>query len=334
MALRRGGWVVSGVDHDEARVARALELGAIDSVGNDPRAEITFVATPVRSIAAASKRALAETSGVVTDVGSVKRAIVEAVNDPRFIGGHPMAGAETDGVDGADPDLFSGAVWVLTPGEVTSDETYTYARSVLTELGAEIVSLPPQRHDKLVAFVSHVPHLTAASLMTIASDQADDRRVMLRLAAGGFRDMTRIASGHPGIWPDICGENRDEILSALDQLMETLSSVRRIVAEDDHESLTALLSGARAARMNLPARFGRPAQLMEVLIPIPDEPGVLADVTTRASELDVSILDLEISHSPEGQKGVLHLLVEAHRSDELVESLHAYGYKPSTRTLV
>jgi prephenate dehydrogenase len=334
MALRQQGWVVSGVDRDEERAARAVELGALDVVGVDPNVEITFVATPVRSIVGAAEAALAETTGLITDVGSVKGSIVEAIDHPRFVGGHPMAGSEQEGVEGADPNLFSGAVWVLTPNRRTSDETYTRVRSIVAALGAEIVSLPPERHDKLVAFVSHVPHLTAASLMTIASEQSDDRQVLLRLAAGGFRDMTRIASGHPGIWPDICGENRDAILAALDQLMGTLRSVRRIVAADDHDGLVELLDGARAARMNLPARFGRPARLTEVLVPIPDEAGVLADVTTRASEIDVSILDLEISHSAEGTKGVLHLLVEADRSDELVDRLSGAGYKPSTRALV
>ena len=334
MALRAQGWVVSGVDTDETRAGRALELGALDAVGIDPRAEITFVATPVRSVERAATEALAQTTGAVTDVGSVKRSIVSAVGHERFVGGHPMAGSEQEGVDGADANLFSGAVWVLTPDASTSDETYTRVRSVISSFGAEIVSLPPERHDKLVAFVSHVPHLTAASLMTIASDQTDDRQVLLRLAAGGFRDMTRIASGHPGIWPDICGENRTAILAALDQLMETLRTVRSIVAEDDAEALSAMLSHARAARMNLPARYGRPAQLTEVLVPIPDEPGVLANVTTKASELDVSILDLEISHSAEGHKGVLHLLVEANRAPELVERLADSGFKPSTRSVV
>jgi prephenate dehydrogenase len=106
MALRRQGWFVTGIDHDPARAARAVELGALDAIGEDADAEITFLATPVRAIGDAAARALTLGSGIVTDVGSVKTSIIDAVDDPRFVGGHPMAGSEQEGVDGADPDLF------------------------------------------------------------------------------------------------------------------------------------------------------------------------------------------------------------------------------------
>ena len=111
LALRRRGWRVTGTDDDEGTAARALELGALDAVGHDPDAEITFLATPVRAVASAARDALGRGGGIVTDVGSVKASIVDAVDDPRFIGGHPMAGSEQDGIDGADADLFAGAVW-------------------------------------------------------------------------------------------------------------------------------------------------------------------------------------------------------------------------------
>src|SRR5207253_638851 len=149
--------------------------------------------------------------GVVTDVGSVKSSIVAACDDPRFIGGHPMAGSELEGLDGADPNMFAGAVWVLTPGPSTADATFATAAALAAEPGAEVVALPADRHDQVVAVVSHVPHLAAATLMGLASERAEEHAALLRLAAGGFRDMTRIASGHPAIWLDICAENRDQI---------------------------------------------------------------------------------------------------------------------------
>src|SRR5688572_16741582 len=119
LALRARGWHVTGADHDDAHARRALELGALDEVGTDADADVTFVATPVRSIPGAAQEALARGSGIVTDVGSVKASVVAAVDSPRFVGGHPMAGSEQEGVDGADPDLFRGAVWVLTPTATT-----------------------------------------------------------------------------------------------------------------------------------------------------------------------------------------------------------------------
>ena len=208
LALRARGWHVTGRDLDGDRAARALELGALDAVGDDPTADITFVCTPVLSIAAEARAALAGGRR-----GHRRRQrqgpVVAAVDDPRFVGGHPMAGSEQDGVDGADAELFEGPTWVLTPGVDTDPEAFTRVRSLVSSMGADVVALQPDRHDQVVAMVSHVPHLTAATLMALATDGATEHAALLRLAAGGFRDMTRIAAGAPGIWPDICAENRD-----------------------------------------------------------------------------------------------------------------------------
>jgi prephenate dehydrogenase len=333
LALRRRGWHVTGSDRDASVAARALELGALDAVGIDPDAEVTFLATPVRAVVDAAKEVLAATSGTITDVGSVKASIVDAVADPRFIGGHPMAGSEQEGVDGADPDLFAGAVWVLTPTTATDDRALTALREVIGELGADVVSLAPDHHDALVAVVSHVPHLTAASLMRMADDRATEHRALLRLAAGGFRDMTRIASGHPGIWPDICAENRTAIVEVLVGLLASLREVRTIVAEDDRDGLLSVLEQARTARANLPGRVTSAADLCEVRIPVPDRAGVLAEVTTLAGTLDVNIADLEIAHSSEGEQGVLILVVEAAAAERLRAALGEHGYRPSVTPL-
>ncbi len=333
LALRRQGWHVTGSDHVPERAERALAIGALDAVGSDPAAEIVFVATPVGAVAGAARAALDAGAPVVTDVGSVKASIVDAVADARFVGGHPMAGSEQEGVEGADADLFAGATWVLTPGPGTDPAVYATVRTVVSSFGAEVVALPPERHDTLVAMVSHVPHLTAATLMHLADERAEEHRALLRLAAGGFRDMTRIAAGHPGIWPDICGENRAAIIDVLDRLLEALNDMRDVVAKDDRDGLLAVLERARAARVNLPTRFSRPSELTEVRVPVPDRPGVLADVTTLATELDVNILDLEIAHSSEGERGVLILVVEAALAERLQGGLLARGYRPALRAL-
>lgn len=333
LALRRRSWHVTGIDADEATAARALELGALDAVGHDPQAEITFLATPVRAVAGAARDALGRGVGIVTDVGSVKGSIVEAVDDPRFIGGHPMAGSEQDGIDGADADLFAGAVWVLTPTASTDDARFARLRSVITDLGADVVALAPDHHDALVAVVSHVPHLAAASLMRLADARSIEHRALLRLAAGGFRDMTRIASGHPGIWPDICAENRTAIVDVLDGLLASLTEVRDIVAEADRAGLLRVLEQARTARANLPSRLAGVGDLCEVRIPVPDRAGVLAEVTTLAGTLGVNIADLEIAHSSEGDRGVLILLVEAGAAERLRRDLLDQGYRPSVTPL-
>ena len=333
MRLRREGWHVTGRDRDLARASRALALGALDAVGDDPEADVTFVATPVRAVAEEARAALAAGPGLVTDVGSVKASIVDAVADARFVGGHPMAGSEQEGIEGATADLFEGASWVLTPTAGTDAAAYSQVRQIIGTLGAEVVALLPERHDVLVAIVSHVPHLTAATLMRLADTRSEEHRALLRLAAGGFRDMTRIASGHPGIWPDICSDNRAAIIDVLDDLTAALGRMREIVAADDRRGLLDALERARAARVNLPARLRTADDLREVRVPVPDRPGVLADVTTLATDLDVNIVDLEIAHSTEGAQGVLILLVEDSAVALLRGALLARGYRASVHPI-
>lgn len=336
LALRERGWHVSGTDQDESRVARALEMGVIDAAGLDPDSEITFVAVPVLAVADAVRDALASTRGLVTDVGSVKAPVVAAVDDPRFLGGHPMAGSEQEGLDGANPSMFAGAVWVLTPTDATDDRALADVRAIVTSFGADVVALAPERHDALVAVVSHVPHLTAVTLMGLASTRGEEHAALLRLAAGGFRDMTRIASGHPAIWPDICAENRAAIVEALDGLIGGLVGIRRAVDEGDRDTLLAALVRAREARQNLPLRGGertRPADLVELRIPVKDRVGVLAEIVTLAAELGVDVFDIEIAHSPEGDRGVVIVVVESGRADLLRGGLIAKGFRPSAQPL-
>lgn len=332
-ALRQRGWHVTGDDADPTVVERALAKGVIDAAGLDPHAEITFVATPVMSVADQVKRVLAETSGLVTDVGSVKSGIANAIDDPRFVGGHPMAGSELEGIDGADGEMFEGAVWVLTPSATTADTTFSTVAGVVKELGADVVALPPDRHDQVVAVISHVPHLTAATLMGLASDRAEEHAALLRLAAGGFRDMTRIASGHPGIWLDICAENREAILDGLDGLIDGLRRMRDIVRDDDRAALHDRLRRAREARANLPTRGTQPSELAEVRIPIPDRTGAAAEVFTLAAELGVNIASFEVVHSVEGNRGVAIVLVDALAADLFRGGLLARGFRPAVQRL-
>ena len=329
LALRNGGWYVTASDRDLERAARAVELGAVDAVGDDPEAELTFIAAPVGAIAEAATGR----PGVITDVGSVKASIVATVDNPWFVGGHPMAGSEQEGIDGSRADLFQGAVWVLTPVAATDPAAHALVRSVVSSFGADVVELSPERHDALVAVVSHVPHLTAASLMGLAAERSEEHAALLRLAAGGFRDMTRIAAGHPGIWPDICVENADAIVEVLDRLLGELQSMRDRVQASDKQALYDALALARSARLNLPGRVAAVAEIAELRVPVLDRPGVLAEITTLASELGVNIHDLEIAHSSEGQTGVVLLLVDASLVDRFTGGLVERGYRPTARSL-
>jgi len=333
LALRARGWTVAGTDVDIDRQHEALGRAVIDEEGLVADAAVTFVAVPVLAVADAVKSALAETTGVVTDVGGVKAPVAAAVDDPRFVGGHPMAGSELEGPDGADADMFSGAVWVLTPSGATADRTFSAVANVVAELGAEVVALAPQRHDELVAVISHVPHLAAASLMLLAGDRSEEHAALLRLAAGGFRDMTRIASGHPDHWLDVCAENRPAIVAGLDSFVAALSELRRVVDADDRAVLLDRLERARAARHNLPSRVTQPETLAEVRIPIPDRPGAAAEIFTLAAELGVNIPMFEVVHVAEANTGVAVMLVDATSADLFRGGLIARGYRPSVQSL-
>jgi prephenate dehydrogenase len=335
LALRKQGWHVSGRDRDPGRVERALALGALDRIGDDPRAELTFVATPAGAVAEAAEAVLAivDDGAVVTDVAGVKSPIVAAVSHPNFVGGHPMAGSEQEGVDGADASLFEGATWVLTPTDSTAPAAYARVLAVVTTLGAGVVAMPAARHDEMVAMVSHVPHLTAGALMNMAADAAAEQATILRLAAGGFRDMTRIAAGHPGIWPDLCLDNRVAITHTLDQLLGALGHLRAMVDGGDRAGILAILERAREARLNLPARSLHPEELAEIRVPVLDRPGVFAEVANVLSERGVNIYDVEIVHSAEGPQGVLVLAVDTTRSGDAIAALAGLGYHPVGRRL-
>lgn len=320
LALRAQGWHVSAVDSDAARAERALQLGAIDRVGVDPDAEVTFVAVPVGAVPAVAHDAL-DRGGIVTDVGSVKARVVAEVDHPRFVGGHPMAGSEALGVDGARADLFQGATWVLTPTSTTDPVAHAEIHSLVRSFGADVVTLSPEQHDGLVATVSHVPHLTAASLMALAAGRAQSDRALLRLAAGGFRDMTRIAAGEPTMWLDICQDNREAILDVMGELIDSLERMRGIVERGETNQLEQVLRAAQAARISLPTGAPPAEELAELRVSIPDQPGQFAAVALRATELEINLYDVEVAHSPEERGGHLILIVDAARADDLAAAL-------------
>ena len=333
LALADAGYEVGGHDSDKSKIDVALEREIISFPGLYSDAEVTFVATPVGTVAQAVTESLDLTTGVVTDVGSVKASISSQISDPRFVPGHPMAGSELDGLDGADASMFAGAVWVLTPSSNSSDTAFAVVAELVAKFGAEIVAMDAEQHDDLVAVVSHVPHLTAATLMRIADNRSEEHMALLRLAAGGFRDMTRIASGRPGIWLDICEQNKTSIVRGLDALILGLTDMRDVVARSDRDGLLSRLEQARRARMNLPTGAGSVEDLAEVRIPIPDRPGAAADVFTLSGELGVNIYDFEVVHSAVGDRGIMVTVVRAEHAEVFRGGLLARGFRPAIQPL-
>jgi prephenate dehydrogenase len=344
LALRRAGVSVRGFDQSESRSGEAKALGAIDEATSTLEAAVegadaVLVAVPVAHVPDAVVAALDAGAPAVTDVGSVKAPVVAAIEAERpddarrFVGGHPMAGSEQDGLDGADADLFAGATWVLTPTPHTDASAFATVRTLVGTLGAEVLAIAPDDHDALVAVVSHVPQLAATTLMDVAATRGEEHATLLRLAAGGFRDMTRIAAGHPGIWPDICVANREAIVKALDDYVAALYRVRTLVDEGDREGLLDVLERARRARRTLPVGAPVDEPLAELRMPVPDRPGSLAEVTTLAGRMGINIVHFEIAHSVEGGGGVLTLVVAERGAPALADALAERGYHPSRTSL-
>jgi prephenate dehydrogenase len=330
LALRDVGWTVTGSDLERAIEDGALATGVISSTALSDEHRLVVVATPAGVVAPTANAILREFSNetlVVTDVAGVKGAIVNDVSDPRFLAGHPMAGSELRGAAGARADLFQGCTWVLTPTNSTTPETYGVLHGVLRELGANVVAVNADDHDRLVAIASHVPHLLAGALMNEASRVAEQDAVLLQLAAGGFRDMTRVAAGDPGIWPDVLFENRWAISLSLQALEDRLAALRVALVNDDHDAVTRDLLSAASARRRLPGRALHSENLAYLRVAVSDQPGVLAAVTTAASEMLVNIYDIEIAHGIEGKSGTLLLAIDARQTDQFSQALVARGFQ-------
>ncbi len=330
LALGDQGWLVTGTDLDAAVVDAAVAAGVI--VGSEPHDEtsLVIVATPASVVAETALKILADRADpslIVTDVAGVKGAIVDDVPDPRFLAGHPMAGSELRGLAGARSDLFQGCTWVLTPTSLTKPETYGTLHGILRELGANVVAVDADDHDRLVAVASHVPHLLAGALMNEASRIAEQDAILLQLAAGGFRDMTRVAAGDPSIWPDVLFENRVAISQSLRALEERLSSLRVALTNDDHNTIAGDLLSAASARRQLPGRALHSENLAYLRVAVSDQPGVLAAVTMAASEMLVNIYDIEIAHGIEGSSGTLLLAIDERQAESFRQTLVERGFQ-------
>ncbi|HEX2058586.1 MAG TPA: prephenate dehydrogenase/arogenate dehydrogenase family protein [Actinomycetota bacterium] len=335
---------IVGYDPDSAAADGALRAGAVSAVADHPAraaedADLVVLAGPVDATAVLAEALQGRVAGgcVVTDVGSAKVAAVaagERAFGRSFVGGHPMAGSERHGVDAATPDLFLDAWWILTPTRRTSPEAYARVADLVGRLGAKPVAVSPSRHDSLVARLSHVPQLTASALVDLAAG-AGDREALLGLAAGGFRDVTRIAASNPDLWVTILQSNKGAILEALGTLNRKLTSVAGWIERDEWDEVREWLAGARNNRLELFARpdlSGEPAGLA---LPVTDRPGVLSEVTTAAGRLGANIEDLRIVHSTEGGHGRLELVVTGEGpADRLAEALARMGYRVERTAIV
>lgn len=329
LALGSSGWEVSGWDTDEAvRVAARKHDIALDQ--EYAHCDLVFVCVPaghVVKVANEVAQGLVSPHAVISDVAGVKTGIVRDVLDGRFIGGHPMAGSELRGPAGASSELFNGCNWILTPSSHTTPDTYSKMHAIIRDLNANVVAIEPEQHDRLMSVASHVPHLVAGALMNEATATSRHDAILLQLAAGGFRDMTRIAAGDPAIWPDVLIENQQAVKDSLSSVINRLTGFLEAIESNDREGLEQMLHSAAMARRELPGRATQSENLTYLRVELSDEPGQLARVTVTASDMLVNIYDIEISHSASEAFGTLLLAVDTEDAKRLSSALSAIGFK-------
>lgn len=273
--------------------------------------------------------------GIVTDTASTKARISQAAArllpyPENYVPGHPMAGSEVNGIEGAHADLFEGAHWILCPDAITPPEHFARLHELITSLGARVISLLREEHDAAVAVVSHVPHVVAAALMQMACRHAGDQQALMRLAAGGFKDSTRVAAGSPRLWCGIAFDNADALGAGLAEMQGIIGSFAEALAKGDRAGLTALLEQAADARRALPAAWVPSTEnLLEVRIPMTDRPGVVAEVTSIASSVGCNIQSIEIDHITEDSAVLSLVLTDEGDMGQLFVRLIDAGYAAS-----
>ncbi len=326
-------------------VERAEQAGAVDrgfsSLEDAVRGcDFVFVATPVSKVPELALRAAeaAPEGCILSDVGSVKARIVSEVESAlpegrHFVGGHPMCGSELTGLEAARADLYRGATWVLTPTASTDSQALADLSGLVSATGASVLAVPPDEHDRFVAVVSHLPQVVATALMNSVAEKSSSHPALGKLAAGGFRDLTRIASGSPEIWTDILTWNAAAVVEAISELEAQLRRLKGWLVDGREEDVRRFLFEARAARHELFVGKEGTRQVWEVAVEIPDRPGTLARVTTVVGQRGINIADVSITHPMEASSeagGVLRLAIEGREEAmEARKALREAGFRAS-----
>lgn len=309
-ARARLGATVVGVD---PRPEAALETGAIDEAAPLAQAlaaaDAVFVATPVGVLEDVVRAVLAGAPPgcLVTDTGSVKRAVVAAAPDERFVGGHPLAGAETGGARAAREDLFEGATWYLTPTRGTSGLHLERLHRLLTAIGARPAVIDADAHDRIMAAVSHLPHVLANVLVAqAAAALGDDRAGGWAHVGPSFRDATRVAGANPELWADIYAANADALVAELDVAIAALRDARDDVAAGRSLLGRQLDAATHREALHTAAAGG---ELAELRVVVPNRPGVVADIALTLSREGINLADMSLAPSPDMATGALALWV-------------------------
>jgi prephenate dehydrogenase len=328
LAARRSGVArVTGWDADAATLREAAGGTALDAAAGSlaeavADAQLVVVAVPVGALVSTTRDVLAaaRADATVTDVGSTKRGLAEAGDDPRLVPGHPLAGGATGGPARAAADLFDGATWFLTPTAATDATRVELVERFVASLGARAVRLDAQTHDQMLAVTSHLPHVLANLLMQTVTSAGDDA---LGYAGASLREMTRVAGANSTVWADIFVENGDMIADALALLRAAAADVERTLRAGDRAFFERWIADAAGARSRmLEYAYRTEARMLNrIRVRVPDKPGVLARITQSLGSAGINIEDFELRHVSPEYGGVLVILVAGSDTAELARNL-------------
>jgi prephenate dehydrogenase len=330
-AKERADAEVTGWGPREATLQKALDKGAVDRIAATVEEAVTdaqavFACAPVELLPSLVADALkaADADCVVTDAGSTKRALVEAIDDERFVGGHPVAGAETAGVANARADLFDGAAWYLTPRPTTSGLHFERLHRLIVAFGARPTAIDAETHDRMLAAVSHLPHVLANVLVNQAAAEVAESEALPR-SGPSFRDMTRVAGANSDIWTGIYLTNRDAIATEIDGVVARLQDVAAALRGADADGIRAWNDTARDDRRRLLEAGLEGGQVTELRLSVPNRPGIVAQVALALGRAGVNIVDLALAPAPDMRSGSMTLWVagedDAVRAKHLIDDL-------------
>jgi prephenate dehydrogenase len=324
-----------GWGRTRATLDRAVELGAIDFAADSlaeacAGADVVFCAAPVTALPEQVGAALAASGPetVVTDVGSIKRELVAQFGaDERFIGGHPLAGAETAGVDNARAELFEGARWYLTPSECSSGVLYDRLQRVVAGLGARPQAIDAEAHDRLMATVSHLPHVLANVLVEEATAELTRDSERMPEVGPSFRDSTRVAGSNPTIWGDIFASNRGAVADAVEAIAGRLRKAAELIRDGDAEAVAAWHARAGEDRRRLLEAELAGAPLHELRVVVANRPGTIAELALALGEAGVNIEDMALHPAPDMTSGAVSLWVSGdEQADRAVGLIGELGH--------
>ncbi|OEH85976.1 hypothetical protein BHU72_03915 [Desulfuribacillus stibiiarsenatis] len=331
---------IVGIDTDLSIIHEAISMGVVDWGTIDlnqgvEKADIIFVATPVKATEYIIKQlcqAQLKPDCIVTDVGSTKENIYESARcfqekSISFIGGHPMAGSEKSGVKASNRRLFENAYYILTPSDWTPQHAVDVLKNVLESTKAEIIVMSSKVHDEVVGAISHLPHIVASALVNFVREKKDNP-YYTALAAGGFRDITRIASASVEMWRDIVISNRESMLEILTEWERHIADIKQAIDVNDIVQIEQFFDTAKNFRDDLPIRQQSLIhQAYQLNVDVPDHPGVIGNIASVLGRNGVNIRNIYITHNRERGEGAMRLtFVSRDVQQRAYEVLTTAGY--------